>query len=263
MSTEEETLDNAFKELGDISGLTVFDVGTEGIAAKYLAERIGDGRVVGANFWLGTFERTRKKVGDELMEKIVFIKDDLRRIDYLKDNFFDLVVSYETLESVEGMNPGATLPILHQLYRILKSGRWFLAIEHPSLLEVVPINKAQELNLQYLKILYHLWGDEWGIGTYRPSQFSDILRRIGFEDIKWKTVSQAQRITDDMVTEMFQGIRNLANKRINEGKAKESVLKEIDDISQEGEKIGFCEPPHYAIYARKPSIDLNRELAAS
>ena len=186
------------------------------------------------------------------MAKIVYIYDDLRKVDYLKDNYFDLVVSYETLESIEGMNPGATLPILHQLYRILKHGKRFLAIEHPSLLEVKPINKAQELNLKYLKIMYSLWGDEWGIGTYRPSQFSEILRSQGFEDIHWKTVSQGQRITDDDVTEMFQGIRNLANKRINEGKEKESVLKEIDAIAQEGEKTGFCEPPHYAIYARKP-----------
>ena len=252
MSTEEETVENAFNEIGDISGLTVFDIGTEGIASKYLAERIGDGRVVGANFWLGAYQRTRKKVGDELMKKIVFIKDDLRKIDYLKDNFFDLIVSYETLESVEGMSPGATFPILHQLYRILKHGKWFLAVEHPSLLEVTPINKAQELNLKYLKIMYHLWGDEWGIGTYRPSQFSETLRSIGFQEINWKMVSKAQRITDEGVIEMFQGIRGLANKRINEGKAKESVLKEIDAISQEGEKSGFCEPPHYAIYARKP-----------
>ena len=252
MSTEEETLDNAFKEIGDISGLTVFDVGTEGIAGKYLAERIGDGRVVGANFWPGAYERTRKKVGDKLMEKIVFIYDDLRRIDYLKDGFFDLIVSYETLESIEGMNPGATLPILHQLYRILKRGKWFLAVEHPSLLEVMPINKAQELNLKYLKIMYHLWGDEWGIGTYRPSQLSEIMRSIGFQEINWKMVSEAQRITDEGVTEMFEGIRGLANKRISEGKAKESVLKEIDAISQEGKKSGFCEPPHYAMYAKKP-----------
>ena len=252
MSTEEETLENAFKELGDISGLTVFDAGPEGIASKYIAERIGDGRVIGVNIWLGAYERTRKKVGDELMGKIVFIKDDMRKMDYLKDNFFDLIVSYETLETVEGMTPDAILPILSQLYRILKYDKWFLAIEHPSLLEVVPINKAQELNLKFLKIMYCLWGNEWGKGTYRPSQFSEILRSLGFEDIHWKTVSQGQRITDDDVTEMFQGIRNLANKRINEGKVKESVLREIDDIFREGEKSGFCEPPHYAIYARKP-----------
>lgn len=252
MSTEEETLENAFKELGDISGLTVFDAGPEGIASRYIGEKIGDGRVIGVNIWLGAYERTRKKVGDELMGKIVFIRDDMRKIDYLKDNFFDLIVSYETSESVEGMTAGATLPILHQLYRILKHEKWFVAVEHPSLLEVVPVNKAQELNLKFLRILYYLWGNEWGKGTYRPSQFSEILKSIGFEEIHWKTVSQAQRITDETATEMFQGIRNLANKKIKDEKEKESVLKEIDDIFREGEKSGFCEPPHYAIYARKP-----------
>lgn len=41
MSSWRETLENAFKDLGNISDLTVFDAGSEGQAARFLAERLG------------------------------------------------------------------------------------------------------------------------------------------------------------------------------------------------------------------------------
>ena len=147
MSSDTEILDNAFGDIGGLSGLTIFDAGPEGIVSKYLAERIGDGRIIGVNIWLEAYNKIREKVGDKLMGNLVFIKDDMRNINYIKDNFFDLIVCYDTLISIETMTPGATLSILRQFYRILKHGGQFLAIEHPFLKEVKPVNKAQELNL--------------------------------------------------------------------------------------------------------------------
>lgn len=77
LSTDRETLEKAFEDIGDVSGLTIFDAGPEGIVSRYLAERIGDGRIIGVNIWLEAYNKVRKRVGDKLMEKVVFIKDDM------------------------------------------------------------------------------------------------------------------------------------------------------------------------------------------
>jgi len=97
LSTWRETLENAFKDIGDISGLTVFDAGPEGFVSRYLAERTGNGRIIGVNVWLEAYSKVRERVGDDLMGKVVFIKDDMQHIDYLKDDFFDLIVSFQIL----------------------------------------------------------------------------------------------------------------------------------------------------------------------
>ena len=250
MSTDRETLDNAFKDIGDVSGLTVFDAGPEGVVSRYLAERIGDGRIIGVNIWLEAYNKVRKSLGDELMNKVVFIKDDMRSIDYLKDSFFDLLVSYDTLISVETMTPGGTLPILRQFYRILKPDGWFLAIEHPALREFSPANKAQELELELRRLLCQIRKEEFGKGTYRPTHLSEMLRRIGFVGMYWKTVSQGQYATPNEVSAMIEGIRNVANERIK--KSKETPLGEIEDLARQAREIGLCEPPYYALYGRKP-----------
>lgn len=170
MSSWRETSGNAVKEIGDISGLAIFDAGSDGFVSRYLAERIGDGRIIGVNIWLGAYNEVRERVGDELMEKVVFIKDDMQHIDYLRDNFFDLVVSYDTIISIECMTPGGTLPVLHQFCRILKHGGCFLAIERPPL--VKPVDKAQELESRFRKILDRIEPRKWNF--YTPSQLSEI-----------------------------------------------------------------------------------------
>jgi len=105
---EFEMFDEAFKDIVDISGLTVLDAGPEGVASRYLAERIGGGRIVGVNVWLEAYNMVRERAGDELMSRVVFIKDDLAEMNYPKDNIFDLVVSYDTLISIEAMTPSKT-----------------------------------------------------------------------------------------------------------------------------------------------------------
>ena len=236
LSTDMEILEKAFEDVGDISGLTIFDAGPEGVVSRYLAERIGDGRIIGVNLWLEAYRMVRKRVGDELMEKVVFIKDDMQNMDYLKENFFDMVISYDTLISIESMTPGGTLPILRQFYRILKHDGLFLAIEHPALQEIKPVNKAQELELEFRKILNQIRREEFGKGTYMPRKLSDMLRRIGFTEIYWKTVSRGQFATPSEVTGMIEGVKNLANERIIGEKTKETILKQIEDLAKQAEK---------------------------
>lgn len=252
MSTDEEILEIAFREIGDISGLTIFDAGPEGVASKYLAERIGEGRVIGVNVWLDAYRKVRERLGDKLMDKVVFIKDDMQQIDYIKDDFFDLVVSHDTLISVESMTPGGTLPILRQFYRILKPGGWFLAVEHPSLREMKPTYRGQELELELRRPLCQIRRQEFGKGTYEPGHLSQILKRIGFTGMYWRTVSEGSFAAPEEVSDMIEGLRNFAKERVKDGREKETVFRQIEQLAYQAQKDGFCGPPYYAMYAREP-----------
>jgi len=249
LSTWRETLENAFKEIGDISGLNVFDAGPEGFVSRYLAERIGDGRIIGVNIWLEAYGKVRERVGDALMSKVVFIKDDMQHIDYLKDNFFDLVVSYDTLISIESQTPGGTFPILRQFHRILKHNGRFLTIEILPSDEVKPVDEAQELELKLREILDQIRPS--GI-AYMPRQLSEILKRIGFAEPHWKIVSQGEWLSPSEATEMIEGARNLANKRIQDEKERENILGQLNELAYQAKKGGLRTLPYYALYARKP-----------
>jgi len=242
-------LENAFKDIGEISGLIVFDAGPEGYVSRYLAERIGNGRIIGANIWLEAYGKVRRMVGDELMAKVVFIRDDMQHIDYLKDGFFDLIVSYDTLISIESQTPSGTLPILRQFYRILKNNGRFLAIEHPPLEEAKPVDRAQEHELKVREILDKIRPPG---KAYTPEQLSEELKKTGFVEPYWKLISQGEWLSPIEATMMIDGARNLANKRIQDEKKRESILVQLDEVVCQAEESGLRTPPYYALYARKP-----------
>jgi len=241
-------LENAFKDIGDVSGLTVFDAGPEGYVSRYLAERIGDGRIIGVNIWLQAYGKVRRMVGDELMDRVVFIKDDMQHIDYLKDGFFDLIVSYDTLISIESQTPGGTLPILRQFYRILKNNGRFLAIEHPAS-RVKTVDRAQEHELKVREILDKIRPPG---KTYTPEQLSEKLKKIGFVKPYWKLISQGEWLSPSEARAMIEGAKNLANKRIQDEKERESILVQLEEVACQAEKGGLRTSPYYALYARKP-----------
>jgi len=249
LSTDEETLKNAFKDIGDISGLTIFDAGSEGVASRFLAERIGDGRIIGVNIWLEAYGMVRKRVGDELMDKVVFIKDDMQHIDYLKDDFFDLIVSYETLASIENKTPGGSLPILRQFHRILKHEGRFLTVESFPSTDTEPANRAQELSLVFEKIINQIRPPG---KAFTLRQLLRMLKRIGFVEIRWKIVSNGIFFDSKEVTEMIDGLKNLTNERIREKKQRESILKQIEDLDSQTRKSGLQTLSYYALYAKKP-----------
>jgi len=200
------------------------------------------------NIWLEAYGKVRRMVGDELMTKVVFIKDDMQHIDYLKDGFFDLIVSYDTLISIESQTPGGTLPILQQFYRILKNNGRFLAIEHPPLKEVKPVDRAQEHELKVREVLDKIRPPG---KAYTPEQFSEKLKRIGFVEPYWKLVSQGEWLSPIEATVMIDGARNLANKRNQDEKERESILVQLDEVVCQAGKSGLRTPPYYALYARK------------
>jgi len=203
MSSWRETLENAFKDIGDISGLTVFDAGSEGQAARFLAERIGDGRVIGMNILLGAYKWVRESVG-ELMDKVVLIKDDMRCMDYLKDDFFDLVVSYATIAAIEMLQatPGGTPTILRQFHRILKKGGRLLIVEPIPPQEAKPADEAQRLELELIKIHDRILPIN---RYYNQSQLSELLHSLGFVEVYGKAVSEGEWHSSQEVTSETNG----------------------------------------------------------
>ena len=246
---EFEMFDDAFKDIGDISGLTVLDAGPEGVASRYLAERVGEGRIVGVNVWLEAYNMVRERVGDELMSRIVFIKDDLAETNYLKGHIFDLVVSYDTLISIEAMTPSKTIPVLRQFYRTLRHNGTFLAIECYSLKEKKPENKAQEFDLIFRRILDQEKGREFGKGTYTPEELSDMLESIGFIPQHWKILEKSPPIPLETTTDLMK----MLEERVMDEDKKKAFRREIKTLSEESDEIDFRYGwPYYALYAKKP-----------
>ena len=250
LATWRDTFEIALKEIGDISGFTVFDAGPEGYASRVLAQRIGDGQIIGVNMWFDFYKAVRKMVGAKLMQKLVLIYDDMKRMNYIKDCFFDLVVSYETMVSIERRTPGSTLPILHQFYRILKQNGRFLAVENFPLNEVKPIDEAQEWQIKSLKILNKLVPIKV---HYNAPQLSKMLRQVGFENINWKMVSKGDRVSSNSVIREIYGLKSLVNEVIKKQKEREKYLNEIQEIDKQVKRTGLRTPPYYALYARKIS----------
>ena len=250
LATWRDTFEVALKEIGDISGFTVFDAGPEGYASRVLAQRIGDGRIIGVNLWLGFYKAVRKMVGAKLMKKLVLIYDDMQRMNYIKDSFFDLVVSYETMASIERETPKSTLPILRQFYRILKQNGRFLAVENLPVNEVKPIDEAQALQIKSIKILNKLVPIKV---SYNVLQLSKMLRQVGFENIDWKLVSEGDIVSSNGVIREIEGLKSLVNEVIKNQGEREEYLNEIQEIDKQVKKTGLRTLPYYALYARKIS----------
>lgn len=245
--TWREPLEKAFVDIGDISGLAVFDAGPEGYASRFIAERIGKGRIVGVNKWLGFYRAVRINVGD-LMDKVVLVYDDMRRMDYLKDCYFDLVVSYATIQSIESSTPGGTLPILHQFYRILKRDGTFLAVEHPPPQEVKTLDEAQQCKLELDKLHGQIYEP---IRTLPTSELSEMLKEAGFRGIYWKMVSEGESYSRKEVRREINGLRNLVREVVKNQEQKEGYLREIQDLARQVKRIGLRTMPYYALYATK------------
>ncbi len=250
LTTWRDTFEVALKEIGDISGFTVFDAGPEGYASQVLAQRIGDGRIIGVNMWLGFYRAVRKMVGAKLMKKLVLIYDDMKRINYIKDSFFDLVVSYETMASIERETPRSTLPILKQFYRILKQNGRFLAVENLPVNEVIPIDEAQALQIKSIEILNKLVPIKV---SYNVLQLSKMLRQVGFENIDWKLISEGDIVSSNGVIRESEGLKSLVNEIIKNQGEREEYLNEIKEIDKQVKKTGLRTLPYYALYARKIS----------
>ena len=102
-------LSSIIDEIDDISGWTALDMGSGPCTMVVcLANKIGDGRVFAVDLYTGLMDTLKKVLSEDLLLRTIVVKADLRRLDFLKDNFVDLVTAYNTLSVIEEYTPGGT-----------------------------------------------------------------------------------------------------------------------------------------------------------
>jgi ubiquinone/menaquinone biosynthesis C-methylase UbiE len=186
---EEDVLSGVIDEIGDISGWAVLDMGSGPCTMVVcLAKRIGDGRVFAVDLYMGLMDALKKALSEDLVSRTAVLKADLRRLDFLRDSFVDLVTAYDTLSVIEKYTPGGTPYVLNEARRILKPEGWFVAVEHWPLESVKPVDKAQEADVRWWKIhkeIAQALGETIGV-EYTPDTLQRTLRNAGFAISHWR-----------------------------------------------------------------------------
>jgi len=254
---EYEMLDEAFEDLGGISGSVTLDIGTGGGSlVSYLVRRKGLERVFAIDLFTGTLGLLRQKLSSEEMLKVIVIKADLRRLDFLRDCFFDLVTAYDTLSVVELFTPGGTKYVLNEVHRILKPEGFFVIIEHLPIDLVKPIDEAQKVGARSWDMhigLNKARGESSGV-EYTPQSLAEIIGSSGFEVSHWKELAATylEEFSESLIpTEKIQ--------RILDEKLRKKFFQEAERIYRDAKKYGMRSIPHHVVYATKPASPERRE----
>lgn len=249
---EKDMLGNVLDEIGDMSGWTVLDMGSGPCSmVACLTERIGDGRVFAVDLYTGVMDSLKKTLSDDLLLKVVLIKADLRRLDFLRDDFVDLVTAYDTLSVVEQVTPGGTPYVLNEARRILKPGGWFVAIEHWPVETVKAMDKAEEVEVRWWRVHMEIakaLGETTGV-EYTTDSLKKTLANAGFIVSHWKELERGDvEPGEKFIPYIIEKAKRIPNKAL-----RERVLTEMKSIEEDGKKYGMRRFPRYAIYAKNPT----------
>jgi len=117
-----------------------------------LANKIGDGRVFAVDLFAGIMNNLKKALTWDRFVRTVVIKADLRRFDFFKDNFVDLITAYDTLSVIDQYTPDGTPYVLNEARRVLKPGGWFVVVDHEPVESIEPLDKAEEVEVRWWKV---------------------------------------------------------------------------------------------------------------
>lgn len=248
---ENDALKEVINEIGNISGRTALDMGSGPCTmVACLANMIGDGRVFAVDLHMGLMDTLKKALSEDLLLRTVVLKADLRRLDFLKDGFVDLVTAYNTLSVIEEYSPGGTPYVLNEARRILKPEGWFVAVEHWPLESIKPVDKAQGTEVRWWKIHMEIakaLGETTGV-EYTPDTLQRTLRNAGFTISHWRQVESGE--TEPGIKFGSKIIKKA--KKIGDKRLRERILKEMQDIENDALKYGMKELPHFVVYAKNP-----------
>jgi len=248
---EKDVWNRVIDEIDDISGWTVLDMGSGPCTMVVcLVNRIGDGRVFAVDLYTGLMDTLKKALSEDQLLRTVVLKADLRRLDFLKDNFVDLVTAYDTLSVIEEYTPGGTPYVFHEARRILKPNGWFIVMEHWPLESIKPVDKAQEAEVRWWKVhikIAKALGETIGV-EYTPDTLQRTLRKAGFVTSHWKQVES---------TEIESGIKFGPKiirkaKEIRDKHIRERIFREMHSVEKDALKYGMKELPHFVVYVKNP-----------
>ena len=251
--------DEVFEEIGDISGSVTLDIGSGGgYMISYLIKKKDLERVFASDISTFTIDSLKQKLSPDEMLRVVSIKADLRRMDFLKDCFFDLVTAYGTLTPIEMITPGGTKNVLSEIYRVLKSGRSFIIIEHCPIDLIEPIDEAQKVMVSFWRLsekIIEACGEPSFAG-YTPQSLIKIAEACGFKVDSWKEVkTTCLQELSEYVSYVNQMVQRIPDKDV-----REKLTREVEGICVDARKYGIRSIPQNAIYASKPSHDKQKKI---
>jgi len=244
-----ETLDKVFAGI-KLKGLKILDAGTGiGYAAKYLAQRIGGGVLVTIDIDASSLEMLERLAGKELIEKLVFIKADLRNLDFIRNNYFDLACLYYTIHTIESTTPGGVRQVLREIHRVLRPDGLLVAVENYATFE--PIDSAQQLLLELTRVedeINTLLGTREVDVEYNPEELCTLLTEVGYRNLTYRKIDNGS--IDPTLLTWASYLRNRA-RDIPDQDAKERILVKLDSLIIKAKKIGIRSSPTYVVYAKK------------
>ena len=249
MLKEKDMLDSVVGELGDITGWTALDMGSGPCSmAVCLANKIGDGRVFAVDLFTGIMNNLKKALTWDRFLRTVVIKADLRRLNFLKDDFVDLITAYDTLSVIDQYTPGGTPYVLNEAKRVLKPEGWFVALDHEPVESIEPLDKAEEVEVRWWKIhmdVENALGESSGT-EYTATGLMETLKRAGFEISYWRRTERG-----DVGVGMRFGTKiGERADRIKDENLRKRILNEMKEVEEDGARYGMREFPRYVIYAR-------------
>lgn len=248
---EKDALNRVIDEIGHISGWTALDMGSGPCTmVACLVNRIGEGRVFAVDLYMGFMDTLRKALSEDLLLRTIILKADLRRLDFLRDDFIDPVTAYDTLSVVEEYIPGGTTYVLNEARRILKPDGWFVAVEHWPLESIKPVNRAQEAEVRWWKVhmdISKAMGETTGV-EYTPETLQTTLEKAGFLVSHWR---QVESIEPERGIKFGPRIIKKA-KKIQDKRLRERILREMQRVQKQALRYGMRELPHFVVYARNP-----------
>ena len=174
----------------------------------------------------------RNIVGDEI-DKINFLKADLSNMSFLKDNYFDIVLSHYTLSTVD---KNIFHAVLNEIHRVLVVEGLFIIVES---FGTGIMDYARKLTLELEEIYHQITGGGEEIDL-------DELLRI-FRNFKGFDIVKVRKLNDGLMDPTIEDFGKYLLSLTNN----EDLKKRIAKILEEGKVHGFREAPDYAIYLRK------------
>jgi len=246
---ERETLDKVFAGI-KLKGLKILDAGTGiGYAANYIAQRIGGGVLITIDIDASSLEMLRRLAGEELTKKIVFVKADLRNLDFIKDDYFDLACLYYTIHTIESTTPGGVRQVLREIHRVLKPGGLLVAVENYATFE--PIDDAQRLLLELARVeneINILLNVREVDVEYDPEELCTLLMKAGYKDPTYRKIDDGGR--DPTLLTWASYLKDRAH-NIPDRDVRRRILAELKTLIDKEEKTGIRSSPTYVVYAKK------------
>jgi len=245
---EFKVLSRVFSRI-ELSRFKVLDCGTGvGYAAKYLAERARE--VITVDIDPNCLKNLGWLMNGKLPENLIFIRSNLKNLDFIKDCYFDIVVFYYTLHTVESTTPGSSLKVLKKTFRLLREGGLLVIIEnYPSF---KPLDKAHEVFLELCRIereILDALGVEARDVEYEPEELAKLVARIGFEVEKVVKVDEGS--LDPTLADWISFLVSRA-KKIKEGERRRDILRKLKGVTRKSKRHGVRDSPSYVLYAVRP-----------